>query len=263
MRRALAPLFLLLLACGAAGPGTASAGLAAGSALAIPLLADGERPELILAQRTIDRAWGPSEDSTYVEVSVPGWKSEGWAFVLSGAVPGAGHAYLGESSGFFFALLEVAGWTARSHFDSRSDQLREDGVRYVGVPTDSNSTWSFRRWEASTGGDASELRTLYVLDPSTFYARIAHEPAYLAGWSGKPIPARDKFRNFLDRADGMLQRSRYATTTIWLNHVVAAFDALRAARITNMPLQENLRLKVRTGWRNGSPTVVATLERRF
>ena len=33
------------------------------------------------AQRVIDREWGPSEDSVYVEVDVPGLKSA-WAWVL-------------------------------------------------------------------------------------------------------------------------------------------------------------------------------------
>src|SRR5207247_2336461 len=78
---------LVLLACAAAAPRAAGAGEAAGSVLAPRLLEGTERPELILAQRVIERSWGLSEDSTYVELSIPDWKSEGWAFLLSGAVP--------------------------------------------------------------------------------------------------------------------------------------------------------------------------------
>ncbi|HEY2956249.1 MAG TPA: hypothetical protein VGK89_13505 [Candidatus Eisenbacteria bacterium] len=258
------PAFVLLAAaCAALAAPAASAGALNGSPLALPLIHDGAKPELVLAQRTITRSWGLSEDSTYAEISLPDWKSEGWAMALSGAVPGAGHAYLGESSGFVFALLEAGGWVARRHFDSRSDRLRESAGVFLGNPADSSAAWSFARWEESGGGDATEMRALYQLDRSTFNERIARDPAYAGGWQVRAIPPRDEFRNFLDRADGMLARKRYATTGIWINHLVAALDALRAARIGNLPLRRNLQLKVKAAGGLGSPSVTACLERRF
>ncbi len=256
-------ILLALCAAVALASAPAAAGAVSGSVLALPLLAPGEKPELLLAQRAIDRAWGLSDESTYVEVSLPEWRSEGLAFALSAAVPGAGHAYLRESGGLWFALLEVAGWTARRHWQSRADRLHSAALAFVGTPTDSNATWSFRRWEERTGKDASDLRVLYAADPEVFFQRIARDPACLQGWFFNAIPPRDEFRNMLDRAEGMLARRRYATTAIWINHLAAAFDALRAARLNNVPLRQDLNLNLKTGWRRGSPTLQATLERRF
>src|SRR5262245_48812201 len=73
----------------------------------------GERePELILAQRTIDRTWGPSDDSVYVTVEVPNWKSEPLATTLSAVVPGSGQWYVGEKgNALVYAAIEVAGWS--------------------------------------------------------------------------------------------------------------------------------------------------------
>jgi hypothetical protein len=262
IRRLLPPLTLAvaLLARG----DTTQAGDLAGSALALPLLAPGERPELTLLQRTIDRSWGPSEDSTYVEIAVPDWRSEGWAFALSAAVPGAGHAYLRENGGgLFFALLEIGAWTARERFQSEAEDLQSQAIRFLGTPTDSSATWSFRRWESLTGRDASELRALYEVDSRAFYERIARDPLYQQGWVIRPTAPRETFRHMLDREEGMLGRKRYATTTIWLNHLAAGLDALRAARIGNLTLGQNTRVKLKADWHHGSPTMSATLTRSF
>jgi len=62
---------------------------------------------------------------------------------------------------------------------------------------------------------------------------------------------------------GMLERRRYATTGLWFNHLAAAFDAMRAARIHNFPLRQNMRIEVKTAWRSGSPAVRASVERSF
>src|SRR5262245_34774719 len=64
----------------------------------------------LLAQRTIDRQWGLSEDSVYVTVDVPGWKSEALATTLSAIVPGTGQFYTGEGMGWVFVAAEAAGW---------------------------------------------------------------------------------------------------------------------------------------------------------
>ena len=251
-----------LLAAGlVAAPPCACAGQATGSPLAMTLVEDEREPTLILAQRTITRDWGTSEESTYVEVSVPDWKSEGWALALSGAVPGSGQAYLHSNSAVLFALIEVGGWAARAYFGNRDDQLRRDASAFRGNPEDSASVWSFTRWERNTGGDAGAIRALYQQDPGDFDVRIAHDPTYAAGWES--VPPRDQFTNYLDQADGMLQRRKYATTGLWFNHLASALDALRAARIHNFPLRQNLRLEVKTGWRPGATGVQATLVRKF
>ena len=256
-------MLLLLAPAAIAAPRAACAGEADGSRFALPLITEGRSPSFVLAQRSITRSWGMSEDSTYVEVTLPDWRSEGLAFMLSGAAPGAGHAYLGESSGLLFALVEIGGWVARRHFDSRDHRLRHAAALYRGNPDDSTAAWSFQRWEQSSGGDPAAIRELYQRDPTEFDVRIARDPVYASGWEQARIPPHDEFRNYLDRADGMLARRRYASTALWVNHLAAAFDALRAARIHNLPLRQNLRLHVRTAWRSGSPSMRAWLSRSF
>jgi len=256
---------VLIAACALLAPRGAAAEQAKGTPLALPLVSGGHEPTLILAQRTITRDWGTSEESTYVEIAVPDWKSEGWAMALSGVVPGAGQYYLdGQGSAMLFALIEVGGWIARRHFGSRDEELRHEAQTYRGNPEDSSSVWSFARWERSTGGDPAAIRALYEHDPEDFDVRIARDPAYAAGWiQGAAIPPQDEFRNYLDRADGMLQRKKYATTGLWFNHLASAVDAMRVARIHNIPLQENLRIRLKTAWRSGGPAVRASLERSF
>lgn len=253
---ALAALAALACACGAA-----RAGSLCGSALALPALSPDATPRLVVAQRAITRSWGPSEDSTYVEIAVPEWRSEGWAAVLSAAVPGAGQTYVGEGSGLWFALAEVAGWTARHVFRKEARDLEGEAAAVAGVPADSGAAWSFARWAERTEGDAAEIAALYDRDRDAFYARIANDPTYAAGWSAEG--SRSEFRSLHDRSQRYEKRARYAGNALWLNHVVAAVDALRAARIHNLPLRENLRVKLRSGWRHGGPSVVAALERRF
>jgi hypothetical protein len=252
---------LLLVGCALFSPPNAAAGTSAGSRLALAKVEGEEEPTLILAQRTITRDWGTSDESTYVEISVPDWKSEGWAFALSGLAPGAGHAYLKESSGVIFALIEVGGWVARIYFGNQDDQYRQDAAAFRGNPEDSAAVWSFARWQKSTGGDPTGIRTLYEQDPEEFDVRIARDPVYGSGWSA--APPQDQFTHYLDEADGMLERRRYATTALWFNHLAAAFDAMRAARIHNFPLRQNLRIEVKTAWRSGAPAVRASVERSF
>lgn len=254
---------VLALCAWAAAPRVAAAGQANGSLLALSLVEGPREPTLVLAQRAITRTWGESEESTYVVVSVPDWKSETWAMALSGVVPGAGHAYLNESSGWLFALIELGGWAARIHFEGKNDDLRSQAATFRGNPYDSTSVWSFTRWERATGGDPAAIQALYEKDSEDFDTRIARDPAYDAGWATGTDPPKDQFTHYLDGADGMLERKKYASTALWFNHLAAAFDALRAARIHNFPLRQDLQLKVKTSWHSGSAGLKATLERSF
>jgi hypothetical protein len=238
--------------------------MASGSPLAIPRLADDEpAPTLILAQRAIDRTWGPSEDSIYVETRVREWRSEGLAMALSGALPGAGQLYVGERSGLWFALAEAAGWTAKTMIRNRAVALEDEAKRFVGHPSDSASTWSFERWAGVTNGDVEALRALYLADPDAFFRQIGLDDTFLPGWSGDAAATRATFEQIRERSDVQYGRARIAGMVLWLNHTVAALDALRAARLHNFPIQKNLELKLKSSWRGGGPGFVAILERKF
>lgn len=234
---------------------------ARGGELACPLLAGGERPVLILAQRAIERSWGPSEDSVWVEQEVPGWRSEALALGFSAVVPGLGQAYAGETRrGLWFALAEVAGWAVHLVARNRGDEFRTEAARFAGSPHDTTSRWSLARWEAATDGDAAELAQLYAADPEAFYDRIT-EPGYAAGWSGDAESARQHFRSMREESDERLRTARWAGAALWLNHLAAAADALRAARVHNVPLAPGTRIEIRTGWRGGAAMSAALVGR--
>ena len=234
-----------------------------GSELALPLVSSRERPELILAQRVIERSWGPSEDSVYVETNVPEWRSEGGALVLSAALPGLGQAYAGDSKrGLWFALAEAAGWVARQVYRNKADELRDIAARFAGTPSDSTSAWSYSRWARATQDNPAEIVALYSVDRESFYDLIGSDPRYLAGWDD-PNGKRDHFRELRRDSDARFGYARVSSVGLWLNHLTAAVDALRAARKQNLPLLPNLELKVRSGWHRGSPTLTAAIERRF
>jgi hypothetical protein len=233
------------------------------SAFARPVLTEEQPPTLRFAQRAIERSWGPSEDSLYTEVRVPEWRSEGGAALASAAVPGLGHLYVGERSGYLYLLAEAAGWVARTVFERSADDRREEAERFAGAPDDPASAFSAERWALATGGDAAELQALYVADRNAFLRVIASDDRYLQGWAGDASATRATFQELRDRSQDMRHRARWAEKGLWLNHVVSAVDALRAARLHNLPLRRNLELKLKGTWRGGSPGLMAVVERRF
>jgi hypothetical protein len=234
------------------------------SRMALPMWRPGEKSQGLLAQRTIERDWGPSDDSLYKVVDVPGWKSEGLALLSSAAVPGAGQLYTGESSGWLFLVTEAAGWTGRLFSKRKSDRYDEQAARYIGVPTDSSSNWSFERWVTSTGGDPSTLERLYAGDREAFYRAIATDPQYLSGYRTRhPEQVFSAYRDLRDLRDQTLHRTWLIESALWFNHLVAAIDAFRAARSHNLPLRQQYELKLGQRWSHGQPEFRAALVRRF
>ena len=221
-------------------------------------------PELWLAQRSIDRDWGPSDDSTYRVIDVPGYKSEGWAMMMSAAVPGTGQLYVGESSGWLFLLAEAAGWAGHYLVRDRAQSLSRDAANYVGDPTDSSSTWSFARYTEATGTSATKMEVLWAQDRDAFYQALASDTQFNPGFKG---PDRDAtavtYQGIRESSQDRFRQAHYLDVALLINHVVAAFDAVRAARSHNMPLQKSIDLKLGGGLNRGQPEVHATLTRRF
>jgi hypothetical protein len=235
------------------------------SPLAVAVVGGDSEPSLLLAQRAIDREWGTPEDSVDVDVPVPGWKSEGVAMAMSAAVPGAGQAYVGSTShAIWFLAAEVAGWAAHWAFTDRGNQLRDDAATYAGVPSDTTSNWAFARMEQTSPVDAAALRVLYSQDREAFYDRIGNDARYLPGWGGgDPAATRVPFQDLRESSDTRLNHAHQAESAIWINHLVSAFDALREARLRDMSLGHELKLRVGGRWKHGSPTLSASLMRSF
>jgi hypothetical protein len=252
---------LLLASLGAVRPCGAGLPGADVSHLAYRRVAPAGVPGGLLAQRVIDRQWGLSDDSVYVVLDVPGWKSEPLAASLSLALPGAGQFYSGEHSGWFYAAAEVAGWGGRWWYRRDAHRLEGEAASIAGQPSDASSGWSFERWAAATEGDPSEIATLYAADREAFYDRIASDPRYVSGWGS--ASERTQFSSLRIRSDMRLSRSRVYSTGLWINHLVAAVNALRAARHHNMPLSRTMGIKVNGGISRRAPQWSVALERRF
>lgn len=234
------------------------------SRLAFAHLGDDDAPELMLAQRAIDRSWGPSDDSVYVDIEIPDWRSEPAALGLSAALPGFGQAYAGDAKrGMWFAAAELAAWMSHVIYRDRGRELRDDASRFAGNPTVVGSTWSISRWSDATQSDPAELERLYSADREVFFDLIASDSRYLAGWAGDPSASRRTFSELRRNSDNRLSAARWAAAALWVNHAISAFDALRAARLHNMPLRKNLDIHVKGDWKHGRPALRASLERRF
>ena len=220
-------------------------------------------PQLVLAQRAIDREWSVVGDSSVAGLHVEGLRSEIGAAALSAAIPGAGQVYAGERRGYGFAAAELAGWLGYVLLRRSGHELRDDARDLAGAPEDTASAWSFERWEAATGADAGSLRALYNGDREAFFDAIGSDERYVAGWSS--ADARNHFGDLRERSDRRLGGARWTAGGLWLNHLVAAVDALRAARFRNLDFQlaGDVELKARGSWRRGKPEMVVTLVRRF
>jgi hypothetical protein len=222
----------------------------------------GERePELLLAQRSIDREWGPSDDSVYVEIEVPGWKSEPLAATLSAILPGAGQRYVGEGNAWMYAAVEVVGWSGFLWYRHDSGEMNTEAEGIAGAPTDPASGWTFERWVEATEGNPADLAGLYAVDREAFLNAIGSDPRYAAGWVNGNT--HTQFSDLRGRADSHLRRSKVFATLLWMNHLVSAATALRAARIHNMPLARNLGLRMDGRLRAGRPVMAVALVRKF
>jgi len=228
---------------------------------AVPALASDPSPRLMLAQRTIDREWITRADSLVDPNYLRGGKSEPGAMSMSLLLPGAGQLYVGERSGFLYLAAEAAAIAGVVILNNKADDYNAEAARIAGAPTDSASGWSSSRWSKATGGDPAELEALYAADPHAYYQVIGDNPAYAAGWA--TTSDQEQFVDTRELADNRLHRAHALTSALWINHLVSAADALRAARIYNLPLRDNLRLKGNVRWRHGSPDVRVALSGTF
>lgn len=252
---------VFVLAC-ALLAGAAGAATLTGSRLALPVsTAPGAG---LLAQRTIEREWGPADDSLYAEVEVPGFKSEGGALALSAILPGAGQLYAGEGSGWAYLLVETAGWVGQRLAANGADDRAAAAEAFVGSPYDTTAGWTLQRYYARGGEDSDYLERLWAGDREAYYRTLATEPAYLGGFAtANPSNELSRFVALRGERDDRLRLAGRLEKLIWFNHLVAAIDAFRAARIHNLPLRQQYQLRVNQKFRHGRPEFRAALVRRF
>lgn len=261
MKAGIAVLFACALAFAAS---SARAEVVTWSRLGLPPASASLTDGPLLAQRAIDRQWGASEDSTYREVDVPGWKSEGLALTMSGLVPGAGHFYTGERSGWLYLVAEGAFWYGWVRERDQAKQALRDAAAYVGDPNDTSSVFAFHRYTRITGYDTDYLQQLWQADRNAYYRVIASDPTYITGWQGPASTnAQQEFADLFSVHDTYLRRQAGFAALVWVNHIVAALDAWRAARAHNTPLRQEYHLELTQRWSHGEPGYRAALVRRF
>jgi hypothetical protein len=134
----------------------------------------------------------------------------------------------------------------------------------VGNPYDTTSGWSFERWVQSTGGNAASLEELWAHDREAFYQALRTDPRYAGGFNGQqPDEMYRAYRDLRNSRDSQLRRAHLAEGLLWVNHVAAAIDAVRAARLHNLPLRNEYQLQLGQRMREGQREYHATLVRRF
>ena len=227
--------------------------------LASTRLTGAQHPELILAQRAIDRDIeperpAPTDSTEYEYVEVEGWKSPVLAAGMSAVLPGTGQLYTGSKRGYVFLGVQAVALYTYFHFDSKAEDSQTEAFTYAGDPGQAPSRWSFDRFEQEAGGEeADQMREIYERDPSEFYSRISSDPQYFAGWAGADEAEKvDNIAGYrlLDEERTDAERaSRLGLFAAIANSVVSAVDAFRQARLNNFEIEQdwNLRFKARTG----------------
>jgi hypothetical protein len=231
--------------------------LARNSLALVPALVTGEsHPELVYAQRAIDRGMNgppvtPAEPMS--EVDIEGWKSVGRAGASSLLIPGTGQLYVGQSRGYVFLGVEALALVGYATFKSKGNDQRDEYYSYVGDPNQPDSRFSFERYAASADpAEVDRLRTIYEKDKSEFYDQVTINAKYSTGWSD-PDDRYDA-RAVAEDAEKSMKRANNSLYILIANHLVSAVDALNLARFNNIALRENLslKLKLRPGLRHSS-----------
>jgi hypothetical protein len=220
----------------------------------LPLVAGTtNRPELILAQRSITRDLGkttndigPEPEYKYVEV--PGWKSPGKASMMSLALPGTGQLYAGSSRGYAFLGVEAVAVLAFVKYRNDSHEKRDQYFSYVGDPNQPASRFSFDRLAGNVPPEElARLQAIYLKDPREFYDLVSTNDDYAAGWAdtGTSSGQRSTAQEYIDQVNSLGRKSSFGLFTAIANHLASTIDALHLARMNNFALRDNLSLKIK------------------
>jgi hypothetical protein len=229
-----------------------------------PLVTGDSEPELLLAQRAIQRDLDGDDTPAepYAVVDIPGWKSVGGAAAMSLALPGTGQLYSGSKRGYLYLGVEAVALLSYATFQAKSEDKRDEYHAFVGDPNRTDSRFSFDRLANDvTPEELARLRTIYERDQAEFYQAVTVQSQYAGGWANPD--ERFGAQAIADDAETQRSRSRFGLYTLIANHLVSAIDALNLARFNNFALRENmtLKLKLRPGLRHGS--YAFTLTQKF
>ncbi len=245
----------------------------AGASLAGP-----DRPGAVVLLDPLDRAseplWARQDDSAAGR-AVPDARldagarerSPAVAGILSAVVPGAGQLYNGNRIGFLFMGVEVASWVAYFSLHDTGKQEERDYRRFA------DSHWTFERYRDTAfeecpaeghsdfGIQDSTLVLLYDTRRKDYYEDIGKLLIYSCGWDSQDN--REIYRGMRANSNRFLRNARYATTLVFLNHLVSALHAARGAAAHNARLPGGAELGFEIYPGLADPSAELALIRRF
>jgi len=204
--------------------------------------------QILLAQRVIDPP-GPNGRVRSAGEKETGRKNPAVAGLLSAAIPGAGQLYNGSSLGYLFLGIEAAAWI--SHVSMHETGMDKQD-QFKGF---ADAHWSWDRYRDPTFEDCptdghsdggvqdSTLQMLYDRRRDDYYEDIGKLSIYACGWDNQRN--RDEYRDMRDDSNDFLRNARYATTVVFLNHLVSALHAARGAARHNARLAGNTEIDLK------------------
>ena len=200
-------------------------------------------------------------------------KSMGKAIVLTLILPGAGEIYSGRiKRGLFFMGLEVLGWTAYAHYDSKGDDVDAEFRRFADARWDVNE---YRNWledyMASHGGNEPAHFTHTLPDTKTqqYYEMIGKYDQFVNWWDdyNPNTGPYGQSQNRLDYEERRHQsninydRAMIAGMVIFVNRFVSLLDTIYGVKKQNASRLTGWSWEVTQQRFNGQP--VPFLNARF
>lgn len=194
----------------------------------------------------------PFHDNIANSAEVLHEKSMGKAILLTLILPGAGEIYSGRiKRGIFFMSLEVLGWAAYAHYDSKGDDIDAEFRRYADERWNVNG---YRSWledyKAAHGGNEPDHFTHTLPDTKTqqYYEMIGKYDQFVNWWDdyNPNVGPYGQSQNRLDYEEKRHQsninydRAMIAGMVIFVNRVVSLIDTIYGVK-----KQNSLR---RAGW---------------
>jgi hypothetical protein len=192
------------------------------------------------------------------------------AGLLSAAVPGAGQLYNGSQLGYLFVGVEAAAWVAHFSMHDTGMDIQGQFKKYA------DQHWDWDRYRDTTfedcpaeghsdlGGSGvqdSTLMSLYNTRRDDFYEDIGKLPIYFCGWDTQAN--KDIYRDMRADSNDFLRNARYATTVVFLNHLVSAIHAARGAARHNARLTGSTEIDLKLSPELANPTAQLVLSHRF
>ncbi|MBD3333956.1 MAG: hypothetical protein GF355_00390 [Candidatus Eisenbacteria bacterium] len=214
----------------------------------------------LFAQRALDEddesERRPPPETEVVEA--PRRPSPALALLFSAAAPGTGQLYAGKRRGLIYMALEAAALFA--HFSFKADSKdREDEYRGF-----ADAQWDTLRYRDAAGepgcewsADADSIIAASRRGRSDLFYDLISRGDYACGW--RESWQLEHYREVRDVTDDLEGKANTALTFLFLNHVISAVDAFRAARSMQMSVAPKTEVRMDVKGSIGDPMAVVRI----